>query len=201
LTWKESLHQTKYRGLLLYITVTGILLLAFLPSFFSYINNKPGTIINDALLDVLPAIDVSIPIFLIIYLVIIATIVSHYRSPKIIVSALSTYCTVTLFRIATIYLFTLEPPTNWVILQDPLVSKVAYDGTFAKDLFFSGHISTLCVTIFTEPKVRWRWIKIGATFIVAVLLLVQHIHYTIDVLAAPVFTYISFLLVNNILKK
>lgn len=155
--------------------------------------------LHDVLLRILPAMDVSVPIFIMIYLAIGATILLHAKHAGIMLIALGTYCTATYFRLATIYLFTLEPPADWVALHDPVVSLVAYDSGFAKDLFFSGHISTLCVTIFIEPKKIWRWIKVAATVSVAVLLLIQHIHYTIDILAAPLFTYASYLIIRELI--
>jgi hypothetical protein len=89
-----------------------------------------------------------------------------------------------------------------ITLHDPFVSLIAYDtSTFAKDLFFSGHISTLLVLVFPEPEKRFRMIKTAVTLVVAGMLLVQHIHYSIDILAAPLFTYVAFWLVNSWLKK
>jgi hypothetical protein len=40
-----------------------------------------------------------------------------------------------------------------------------------------------------------------ATIAVMVLLLVQHIHYTIDVLAAPIIVYIIYTLTKYFLKR
>ena len=155
----------------------------------------------DPLLDALPSYDLSIPIFLLIYGLIIATIVVHYSNPHFILVALAAYCTINYFRVATIYFFTFEPPTGLVLLQDPFVSLIAYENSFVKDLFFSGHIATLMVLIYPEPKKIFRYIKLTVTLIVAAMLLVQHIHYTIDILAAPLFSYAAYQLINKMLGK
>lgn len=192
LTWKEALQQTRYRYLLIYIVVSAILFFAFMPPYFAFIEGKPGRLLYDPLLELLPAHDVSLAIFLIIHAVIWSTVAVNFRNPKMILVALSSYCTVNYIRVITLYIFTLEPPAGWVIMHDPIVSLIAYEPAFAKDLFFSGHTATLMVTLLPEPNVIFKRIKIVATILVAILLLIQHIHYTIDVVAAPFFTYFSY---------
>lgn len=200
LTWKEALQQPRYRNLFVYIVVSAILFFAFMPSYFQFIENKPGRLLNDPLLNLLPALDVSLPIFLLIHSTILSTALINIKKARVLILAMATYCTVNYLRIATMYLFTLEPPTGWVILHDPIVSLIAYDSAFAKDLFFSGHMATLMSTLLPEPNVIFKRIKIAATIIVGALLLIQHIHYTIDVLAAPVFTYLSYKFMVRLVK-
>jgi membrane-associated phospholipid phosphatase len=67
-----------------------------------------------------------------------------------------------------------------------------------KDLFFSGHtaIVFLFVFIFTNPKIKWVFTIAG--MIVGVLVMFQHAHYSIDVMAAPVFSYFSILIMEKI---
>ena len=192
LTWKEALWQPRYRSLLIYIVISAVLFFAFMPSYFQFIENKPGRLLYDPLLALVPAADVSVPIFILIHATILATALINIRKAPVILLAMATYCTVNYMRIVTMYVFTLEPPTGWVVLHDPIVSLIAYDAAFAKDLFFSGHIATLMSTLLPEPNVTFKRIKIAITMTVTALLLVQHIHYTIDVLAAPMFTYLSY---------
>ena len=187
--------------MLIYVLLSAVVLLLFLAPFFQLIQNKPGTSLSDPILNALPAFDLSIPIFILIYGMVLITIALNYSNPHFMLVALATYCTVNYFRIITIYLFTLEPPTGLVILQDPFVSLIAYENTFVKDLFFSGHIATLMVLVFPEPKPIFRYLKLAITLIVAILLLIQHIHYTIDILAAPLFSYVAYRLIQKGLGK
>jgi len=187
--------------LLIYVLLSAVVLLFFLAPFFQFIQNKPGVSLSDPVLNALPAYDLSISIFILIYGMVLLTIALNYSNPHFILVALATYCTVTYFRIITIYLFTLEPPTGLVLLRDPFVSLIAYENTFVKDLFFSGHIATLMVLVFPERKPVFRYLKLTVTLIVAAMLLIQHIHYTIDILAAPLFSYAAYRLIQKGLGK
>ena len=98
------------------------------------------------------------------------------------------------------YVVTLEPPVGMILLADP-ISSIAYpDRGFAKDLFFSGHVSTMMVLVLIEKNRLAKILKITGTVIMGFLLAWQHVHYTIDLLAAPVITYGIFLVIKAALK-
>jgi hypothetical protein len=200
LTWRLALKHIRYRWLAIFIIFSALFFLFFFPKFFDFIQNKPGIQLGDTVLSILPAYDLSTPIFIIIYSLVFATIAIHIYNAEIILVVLSTYCVVLFMRIVTIYLFTLEPPLGWIPLHDPFVSLIAYGSGFAKDLFFSGHTATLVALIFIETKKIFKWIKIAGTLTVAIMLLIQHIHYTIDILAAPAFTYLAYRIIRQFLS-
>ena len=98
------------------------------------------------------------------------------------------------------YMVTLEPPNDMILLADP-ISSIAYpDRGFAKDLFFSGHICTMMVLVLMERKPVLKFLKIGGTVVMALLLAWQHVHYTIDLLAAPLVTYGAYRILEANLK-
>jgi membrane-associated phospholipid phosphatase len=99
------------------------------------------------------------------------------------------YILVSLSRMLTINLFPLNPPVGLIPLIDP-ISNAFYGKTYiTKDLFYSGHTSSIFL-IFLCLRRRWdRLFTLIGTLLVGFLLLVQHVHYTIDVLGAFVFTY------------
>jgi membrane-associated phospholipid phosphatase len=70
-----------------------------------------------------------------------------------------------------------------------------------KDLFFSGHTTTMVLIFLCLKKRTDKTIALMAAFAVAYLLLVQHIHYTIDVLAAPVVVYACYRLTRYLLER
>ncbi|MEO6133412.1 MAG: phosphatase PAP2-related protein, partial [Saprospiraceae bacterium] len=70
--------------------------------------------------------------------------------------------------------------------------------TFAKDLFFSGHVSTMTLLVLVEKKEWIKWVKAVFTLAIGILLAWQHVHYTIDLVVAPVVTILVFYAFKNI---
>jgi hypothetical protein len=146
--------------------------------------------------------DFSVPIFLIIWLMSAWILIRCIQSPDIFILFLTCFILLTLSRIATITLIPLEPPAGLIPLKDPLTSFF-YGGTaifITKDLFYSGHTSTqflifLCLTRKTEKRVA-----LLTSILIGIMVLVQHVHYTIDVLAAFPFTYLIYLLGKKIVR-
>ena len=90
---------------------------------------------------------------------------------------------------ACIGLISLNPPAGLIPLADPLTNLFYGLHYITHDLFFSGHTATVCL-IFFCLKAEWTSDFTGfASVLLGFLLLIQHVHYTIDILAAPVFTY------------
>ncbi len=91
----------------------------------------------------------------------------------------------------SIYLVALDPPDGLIKLIDPLTS-LTYGGRgifMTKDLFFSGHTSNLFMFYLCLQKRRDKLFVLLGCIIVAVLVLVQHVHYSIDVIAAFIITW------------
>lgn len=198
-SWRDALKKRNQLIALIYGSVTILFFIFYLPYFFSeVIDKRAGQSLNDFVLDFLSPRDNSWIIFILIYACILQTIITNFRKPQVILLGLITYCSVSLMRMLTIYLFTLEPPSGLIPLIDPFVSLIAYDPTFTKDLFFSGHVSTLTVLILVEPHRLLKALKIGATIAVSILLLRQHVHYSIDVAFAPVITIVLFWLMRQL---
>jgi membrane-associated phospholipid phosphatase len=77
-------------------------------------------------------------------------------------------------------------------LVDP-ISNFFYGEKFVtRDLFFSGHTSTVFLIFLCLPGSRDKKIALAVTIIVGFLLLVQHVHYTLDVLGALLFAWIAY---------
>jgi hypothetical protein len=193
-TWKEALQNKSFVYGLVLSLVSLVILAFFMPYFFrEVIANKKGRLLDDFILEQLsPAVDWSWTIFMLVYSATLLTLATNYRNPRVIAMGLATYSGVTWLRMLTIYLFTLEAPRGIIFLIDPFLSLVVYPGNFAKDLFFSGHISSMTVFILIEPNKVLKYIKIAAAVIVAFLILFQHVHYALDVLFAPPFTLLIY---------
>ena len=106
-------------------------------------------------------------------------------------------------RMITITLIPLNPPIGLIPLKDP-ISSLFYGGTgvfITKDLFYSGHTSTQFLIFLCLTKRSDKIIAFIATITVGILVLIQHVHYTIDVLAAFVFTYVVIYLERRSLNR
>lgn len=195
-TWREALANRYFILALASTCLATVILVIFMPYYFrEIIAPRYGTQLNDWLLNLLRPHDWSLPIFALNYACVLLTMVTNYDDPLTISSGLATWTGVTWLRMLTLYLFALEPPPGIIVLNDPFLSAIVYPRDFTKDLFFSGHISTMMAMTLIEPSRKLRWIKIAATILAAVFILIQHVHYSIDVIFAPLFTYLIYRLV------
>ena len=157
--------------------------------------NRKGTQIHDKFLAMLPSIDSSNIIFILTYTVLIIFIITTISNPKLFIKAMQAYCLLMIMRTITIYLVPLEPPAGLIVLKDNISNYFmsGQSGKYVvKDLFFSGHVSTAALfCIFSENKQVKKWL-IAFTTIIAVLILLQHVHYLMDVVAAPFFAFLSY---------
>ena len=139
----------------------------------------------------IPSMDMSLPVFLCIWASALLLFWRLLYKPQVLLNFLIGYIFLTLLRFATILLFPLEPPANLIALADPIANYFYGEGGYiTKDLFFSGHTSTLILIFLNLEKKTDRIFSFIACVLLAIFLLIQHVHYTIDVLAAPFFTYL-----------
>lgn len=192
--WKKAWSSRKFRILtIVAITILAGILGSF-PYFFALIEQREGTLLNDRLLQLIPPYDVSVPAFIVMWSMSLLLLMRCVQTPSIFILILCSYILLTFSRMITILLFPLNPPIGLITLKDPLIS-VFYGGTdkfIKKDLFYSGHTSFQFLMFLCLQK---KWDKILAflsTITIAIFLLVQHVHYTIDVVAAFFFTYLIY---------
>ncbi len=201
--WKESLSTSGYATKL--ITTVAVFVSGALqfPTYFKNIQKRTGTDLNDFVLAHIPFIDVSTHIFAIIYGFLIYMILRVLIKPQLFLLFALTFVIETVFRMTTIYFFPLNPPADLVILHDTFAQILIYGDTepITKDLFFSGHTATMVmICLFVEGK-KEKIASITATFALVTLLLIQHVHYTVDIIGALFFTYISYLIARQIVTK
>ena len=167
--------------------------------YFQWIQLREGIQWNDPLLNFLPALYVSYPICGIIYFSVIYLLYRLLQDPKKFLWFAWAFNIETAFRFLSIYLVALNPPTGLVDLHDPLAEIFIYGENMAitKDLFFSGHTATMVFVCFFLPTVRERRIAIGLSLVLVTLLLIQHVHYSLDIAAAPLFTLAAIWIVKK----
>lgn len=200
--WKEAaanpaFRKRLYAGLVIWITV-----LIIFPFFFNYIESRNGIVLNDFIINALPAYDVSVPTFLIIWSMFLLFLYRAIYNPQILLLFLWGFIFLSLSRFISIYLVPLNPPTQIIALRDP-ITNIFYGKNhpfITKDLFYSGHTSTQFLMFLCFQKKTDKTLALLSTIIVGVLVLIQHVHYSIDVIAAPILTYLVYLLSKFVVK-
>jgi hypothetical protein len=199
--WVKAWKSPTQRAQLLLGSVPLFTMFGFLPAFFNHIEKRNGVTLADPILAAIPPHNVSLPIFALIWGMGVFILIRAIKRPSIYIHYTWALLFVTLVRLLTITLVPLNPPVGIVIISDPLTNLFYGQHVVTKDLFFSGHTALLVlVTLCLETRTD-KIIAAIATVIVAVLLLVQHIHYTLDVVAAPVFAYLLYRLSKVALKN
>ncbi|RIV20447.1 phosphatase PAP2 family protein [Fibrisoma montanum] len=198
IAWRVAWQSAVFRRKVVIGIVALVLLLIAFPFFFQAIEQHTGPVLNDWVLSQLPARDMSLPIFLLIWSTGVLLLVRVRRDPAMFMTFVYSYLIVSLSRMVSISLVPLNPPVGLLPLIDP-ISNAFYGRTFiTKDLFYSGHTSTIFL-MFLCLRRRWdRLFALAGSFVVGLLLLIQHVHYTVDVVAAPLLTYLFFRLAKRI---
>ncbi len=191
--WKTVLSTTKYRWLF----ITAFLYFSVFPwkadDFFQFIQLRDGFQLNDYILQLVPAGNNSHLIFGIIYVSVIYLLVQLVKRPKAFIGFAWAFNIETTLRFICIYLIPLNPPMNLVELHDPLAELFIYGDNLVitKDLFFSGHTATMIFVSYFLEGPKQKKIAIILTSLLIILLLIQHIHYSIDIIGAILFTWLS----------
>jgi len=185
-----------------FLTFLIFLFLLFLfARFLLFVENREGVVLNDPLMSYFSASDFNIPIFIVIYGSILLGIISMLQHPEKLMFAMQTYIIMLLFRFIAMYLTPLNAPKGIINLRDPLVFALGTGEQVTKDLFFSGHIATLCILSLTAINKILKFVFLIFAVIAAVMILLQKAHYTIDLIMAPVAAYVSFRIEKIIYSK
>lgn len=183
--WHSAWREPAFRSLLLGGLFLGAALMWFLPLFFRWVGQRPDRLLTDHMLALVGPADVSTITFTVLYGTLVVVLASVAPMPWMVLRGLYAYIIMVLLRVVAMAVVPLAPPPGIIPLEDPVTQVFYPDNTpFLKDLFFSGHTATLMIMALLA---RWRWAKglaVAATILVGSLVLVQHVHWTVDVLAA-----------------
>lgn len=177
-----------------------VAILIFIPHFFTHIEARDGVVWNDWVLNYLPAKDVSLLIFVVLYGMIGFFLYRMSKNTIMCLTALWAFVFLCIARVITITLVPLNPPNDIIHLADPCSIFFYHSNIITKDLFFSGHTATVLLGALCLERKSDKTMAFLATGIVAILLLIQHVHYTVDILAAPVFTWLCWYLGKSMAK-
>ena len=194
--WTLALAEPAFRWrwlVLLALLFGGVV--PVVPGYFHYIQQRPGAVAFDPVLGLLPRHDVAWPIFALMYGGVLVAVGWLTRHPHLFLRGLWGYFFLLLLRMAAIWLVPLVPPLDIVAMPDPFLALVFHTDAseaITKDLFFSGHTSTV---VLLALAVRGRWWRGGLAVVatlIGLLVLVQRVHYSYDVLAAPLFAWLAY---------
>jgi len=200
--WQTAWQSKSFRNLTKAGSAALIAIFCFFPFFFKSIEKRNGTVLNDWLLNIIPSHDASISIFIFVWAITLLLIIRMVQQPNIFIVMLWAYVIMSILRVGSITFTALNAPVGFIELVDPVVSNIFYRHTLiSKDLFFSGHTSTAFLMFLCLTKKSDKIFAFVGTLVIASLLLLQHVHYSVDILAAPVFAFISYLISKKIISR
>ncbi|MEJ2103092.1 MAG: phosphatase PAP2-related protein [Ignavibacteriaceae bacterium] len=196
MNWKSFFKIKRNRSeFILTIIFLAMIMISF-SQFLQFVEKRNGVVLPDPLLNTFSPIDLTWLTFSLIYLSLILFLFSVAKEPDKLITALQAYGLMVIFRTIAMYLVPLEPPKSLLLLNDPFVQLFGKGEILTKDLFFSGHTATLFLLFLLTEKKALKFIFLISTFIVGIAVLLQHVHYSIDVFIAPFVAYGSYRIIK-----
>jgi hypothetical protein len=190
--WIELWAERSFRRELVLTAAAFPLVLGVMARFLNWVERRPGIVLPDPVLAVIPPRDVTWITFALVYAGILTSVAVLLPHPRRLLLGLQAYMALVLLRMAVMSVTPLEAPPGMIALEDPLVQFLGTGGqVLTKDLFFSGHTSTTFLLALMAPGRATRAFFLVCTAAVATCVLWQHVHYTVDVLVAPFFAFAS----------
>ena len=176
---------------ILSLLMLAITLLAFV-YFLTYNESRIGFVFNDPILNSFQPIALSEYTFFVTYFLAIYGLIHSFKEPALFVSLIQAYMLMTFARMLCMYLVPLEAPASIIPLRDSFLQSCFYSGREnLKDLFFSGHTATIFLFAFGFRNKSLKLLfEIGGT-VVGILVVLQHVHFSIDVIVAPIIAYMA----------
>jgi len=197
MSWKTFFQNPKTRTEFVLTIIVLIPLLLTFSQFLLFIEERKGIILKDPVLALFNPIDLTWLIFGLIYFSLILFIFISIKDPNKIMIAFQAYGLMVVFRIIAMYLTPFEAPEKLLLLNDPFVQLFGKGDVLTKDLFFSGHTATLFLLFLLSDNKKYKAVFLAATILVGLAVLVQHIHYSIDVFVAPFIAYGSYRIIKR----
>ena len=201
MNWSAFFRNKHFRNEFIISVIALALTLISLTKFLNYVESRNGVMLPDPLLKLFNSVNLTWITFILIYFSIIFIIFSLSSNPKKLIFTVQCYIILILIRIFMMYLVPLNPPADMILLNDPFVQFFATGQPLTKDLFFSGHTATIFLFYLVSEKKLFKAFFLIATVLVGTSVLLQHVHYSIDVASAPFFAYISYRLIYLLHSK
>jgi membrane-associated phospholipid phosphatase len=172
---------------LVFLLVVALVFIRFL-EFHENRVEQEGWLFEDPIFPFVPIFDVSLPIFSITYGSVLLYFFLSYKQSHFLARLMMAYGFIVLFRMITMSLVPLKEPDTLVYLEDPFLNNLIYPGRIVTDLFFSGHTALIFAIFILSGK---RFVFLALTILMGLLVMIQRVHYSIDVLAAIPFAWLA----------
>lgn len=187
------LNDRRRLVLLLVLFLSGFLCTVLFSNFMVWNEGREGFILKDPILSMIIPRDLSLPTFLLTNISIYAGLIFTMRRPEGVFYVCVAAITICFLRIISIFFVPLEPPIGIIPLRDILTEALFYKGfVMQKDLFFSGHTANIVLVGLLVDNLWLKRIMMIIAGFVGTFLIIQHVHYSIDVLAAPFFAVLAY---------
>ncbi len=196
MNWSEFVKNKKLIIEFVLSVIVLVFTLTFMSRFLDFIEHRQGVVLLDPILETFQPVNLTWLIFALIYVSLLITVALIVKYPQKLLFAIQVYALLLLFRMTAMYLLPLNPPMRMIMLNDPCIQFFGSGSILTKDLFFSGHTASLFFFFLITDRKPLKYLLLALTILVAAALLLQHVHYSIDVFAAPFFTYTAYRLIK-----
>jgi len=186
--WKNEIYNHKHLIFFSLIFLAVALVLNYTAG--AYVSRISSVSASDAILDSIPTIDLD---FLFIYgeafIIFVLFAYPLFFRVRDLHRVISQFSLLVLVRSGFICFTHLKVPASALQFSQPYFMSLL---NFQNDLFFSAHtaLSFLGFLLFKGEKIRYFFLI--ASIIMGCVVLLMHVHYTIDVLSAFFITYGTF---------
>lgn len=172
---------------------------------YLYVDNYvEGIHVGDLILDNIPSINLDIFIVQGALVSTLLVILLLLYKPHYITFSIKTIALLLIIRSFFMSLTHLGTNLNQITLNTQAFGFGMYDFLYngKNDFFFSGHVGAafLVALIFWKEKM-WRNIFLGISIIFAGSMLLAHMHYSIDIFAAPFIVYGIFIISKKVFSR
>ncbi len=199
-TWNSFCKKGRQRWELFCLVAITVVVLCFMKHFLHWNEMRPGLQMKDIILDNIPSFNLSILTLCLTNITLFIGLIILLKKPKTTRLLLVSLFLLSSIRMFCMYLLPLEPPIGIIPLRDFLLENTFYSNqVMVKDLFFSGHTANLFLMALLLEHKKLKVIVFVICSIVGMMLLLQHVHYTLDVIVAPFAAYLAYVLAKKIL--
>ncbi len=192
--WSQAWRSRSFRNQLV---LSLLLLVGAAMHQFHYLRVwqlRPGIQINDLILNLFTPLDFSVPIFILEYSTMLMVFIFVLTNPNRLVKGFQMFALIFFARTLSVYMVPLDAPGDMIPLNDPMASLLLHTNEVfvCKDLFFSGHVSAITLLMLITENKYLKAYGFMSAVVVSVLIMWQHVHYSSDVIVAPMVSYAAY---------